>query len=331
MEEYKREIETTRIGCLGGSDGKLLQQVASLKYVPKSAYKRLAVCKGLIPQDNVSTQEMRFGDFIEQMIYDTICRGASVKYISNPLWESEKYTRKNVKLICHPDIVRIDKEGKAIYVYEVKTTKFDVTATKSTYRAQMFIEWTLAHELASKYGKDWKVYVYLVHYDTNGVDISNEEQWEFDGARMSMHRVSLSTLFDIGGAMDIIDTFLENFTEYYDGDEVDANLLPVNVQKQFDGVTTLLREIKAREDKVNAFKSKLYDFLVERGIAKIKCDDFSFTVVQPTESVSVDYKTLFAQEIESKKPRAAKKLKEKYKKTTQRKGYVLVKLNENKD
>jgi hypothetical protein len=141
----------------------------------------------------------------------------------------------------------------------------------------------------------------------------------------------LSKSYRLSDAMDIVDTFLENFNEYYESDEIDANLLPANVQKQFDGVTTLLREIKEREDKVNAFKSKLYDFLVERGIAKIKCDNFSFTVVQPSESVSVDYKTLFAQEIESKKPRAARKLKEKYKKTTQRKGYVLVKLNENKD
>lgn len=329
MEEYKREIETTRIGCLGGSDGKLLQQVASLKYIPKSAYKRLAVCKGLIPQDNVSTQEMRFGDFIEQMIYDTICRGASVKYVSNPLWESEKYTRKNVKLICHPDIVRIDEEGKTIYVYEVKTTKFDVTATKSTYRAQMFIEWTLAHELARKYGKDWKVYVYLVHYDTNGVDISNEEQWEFDGDRMSMHRITLSTLFDIGSAMDIIDTFLEDYTEYYDGDEVDGNLLPEKVKTEFDQVTTFLAEIKEREKKVEDFKKKLCSFMQEKGVKAIKTDAWSITLVNESESVNVDYKAIFANEIEAKKPRVANKLKKQYKKVTKKKAYVKISTREN--
>lgn len=329
MEEYKREIESTRIGCLGGSDGKLLQQVASLKYVPKSAYKRLAVCKGLIPQDNVSTQEMRFGDFIEQEIYDTICRGASVKYISNPLWESEKYTRKNVKLICHPDIVRIDKEGKAIYVYEVKTTKFDVTATKSTYRAQMFIEWTLAHELARKYGKDWKVYVYLVHYDTNDIDISNEEQWEFDGDRMSMHRISLSTLFDIGSAMDIIDTFLEDYTEYYDGDEVDAEYLPANVKEEFNKITAILSEIKERELKVAAFKEQLYKFMKEKDIKSVKNDMWSITRVDDSETKTFDHKRYIA-DMMKQHPYKTKKIVAEYTKTMIKKGYVSIKIKKEK-
>lgn len=329
MEEYKKEIESTRIGCLGGSDGKLLQQVASLKYIPKSAYKRLAVCKGLIPQDNVSTQEMRFGDFIEQEIYDTICRGASVKYVSNPLWESEKYTRKNVKLICHPDIVRIDKEGNAIYVYEVKTTKFDVTATKSTYRAQMFIEWSLAHELARKYGKDWKVYVYLVHYDTNGVDISNEEQWEFDGDRMSMHRISLSTLFDIGSAMDIIDTFLEDYTEYYDGDEVDAEYLPANVKDEFNKITTILSEIKERELKVAAFKEQLYKFMKDKDIKSVKNDMWSITRVDDSETKTFDHKRYIA-DMMKQHPYKTKKIVAEYTKTTIKKGYVSIKVKKEK-
>ena len=128
-------------------------------------------------------------------------------------------------------------------------------------------------------------------------------------------------------SMDIIDNFLQTFTEYYEQDEVDANLLPANVQSQFSEVAQFLREIKDREDKVAAFKTKLYDFLSERGIRKVACDDFSFTVVAPTQQISVDYKALFTQEIEAKKPRVAKQLKEKYKKTTNKKGYVLIHVN----
>ena len=90
-----------------------------------------------------------------------------------------------------------------------------------------------------------------------------------------------------------------------------------------------LREIKEREAKVDAFKAKLYDFLSERGIKKVSCDDFSFTVVAPTQQVSVDYKNLFTQEIEAKRPRVARQLKEKYKKTTNKKGYVIIKTNDN--
>ena len=50
VKDYKQEIAATRVGCLGSSDGKLLAQVDSLGKVPKSAYKRLAVVNGLIPQ-----------------------------------------------------------------------------------------------------------------------------------------------------------------------------------------------------------------------------------------------------------------------------------------
>ena len=57
------------------------------------------------------------------------------------------------------------------------------------------------------------------------------------------------------------------------------------------------------------------------------CDDFSFAVVAPTQQISVDYKALFTQEIEAKKPRVAKQLKEKYKKTTNKKGFVLIHVN----
>ena len=131
--------------------------------------------------------------------------------------------------------------------------------------------------------------------------------------------------------MDIIDTFLENFTEFYEQEEVDANLLPANVQSQFSEVAQFLREIKEREAKVDAFKAKLYGFLSERGIKKVSCDDFSFTVVAPTQQISVDYKALFTQEIEAKKPRVAKQLKEKYKKTTNKKGYVVIKIGNNND
>ena len=53
IQDYKQEVANTRKGCLGGSDGKMLSQIAALGYVPKSALKRLAVCKGLIEQEEM--------------------------------------------------------------------------------------------------------------------------------------------------------------------------------------------------------------------------------------------------------------------------------------
>jgi hypothetical protein len=328
MEDYKVHIEQTRKGNVGSSDSKMLQQIAELGKVPKSAIKRMAVIKGFTENENITSPAMRLGDFVETTTF-TMLHEKDERWESNKCLVSEKYSRKNCGCLTHIDYWRQDDEKKVITVGEQKATKLSFSQARDEYKNQLAHHYLLAKEYADKIG--YKVNILFAVYDTNGVS----EGDEYDPSRLTVKQLrnmdKISKSYRLSDAMDIVDDFLAGFNEYYESDEVDANLLPVNVQKQFDGITTLLREIKAREDKVNAFKSKLYDFLVERGIAKIKCDDFSFTVVQPSESVSVDYKTLFAQEIESKKPRAARKLKEKYKKTTQRKGYVLVKLNENKD
>ena len=62
MEDYKIDIEQSRKGNLGSSDARMLQQIAELGVVPKSAVKRLAIVKGLAENDNVYTPAMAFGD-----------------------------------------------------------------------------------------------------------------------------------------------------------------------------------------------------------------------------------------------------------------------------
>jgi len=330
MENYKDDIRNTRLGSLGSSDGKLIISVAESGFVPKSAYKRLAVCKGLIEQEDIPyTAAVRAGDELEMLVFEHL-KANDDRYQSNPCWVSKKYSRKNVKLLTHPDIVLQDDENKILNVYEVKCTKFTFEQTKDTYKAQLIIHWVIANEIAKELG-GYKVRLSLVHYSTEGMNL--EDGFEFDPSRLTVKTLrnmeKLSKSYHLAEAMDIIDTFLEDFNEYYEQEEVDANLLPANVQTQFSEVAQFLREIKEREAKVDAFKAKLYDFLSERGIKKVSCDDFSFTVVAPTQQISVDYKTLFTQEIEAKKPRVAKQLKEKYKKTTNKRGFVTIKTRDN--
>jgi hypothetical protein len=138
----------------------------------------------------------------------------------------------------------------------------------------------------------------------------------------------LSKSYHLAEAMDIIDNFLETFTEYYE-DEVDGNLLPEKVKTEFDQVTTFLTEIKEREKKVEDFKKKLTEFMISKGVKAIKTDAWAITLVNESESVSVDYKAVFANEIEAKKPRIANKLKKQYKKVTKKKAYVMIKTKEN--
>lgn len=329
MENYKEDIRNTRCGALGSSDGKLIISVAESGIIPKSAYKRLAVCKGLIEQEDIPyTAAVRAGDELEMLVFEHL-KANDDRYQSNPCWVSKKYSRKNVKLLTHPDIVLQDDENKILNVYEVKCTKFTFEQTKDTYKAQLIIHWVIANEIAKELG-GYKVRLSLVHYSTEGMNL--EEGFEFDPSRLTVKTLrnmeKLSKSYNLAEAMDIVDKFLENFNEYYEQEEVDANLLPANVQSQFSEVAQFLREIKEREAKVDAFKAKLYDFLSERGIKKVSCDDFSFTVVAPTQQVTFDAKK-FMEDMTAEHPRKAKQIREKYKKTTNKRGFVTIKTRDN--
>ena len=323
--DYKNEIVSSRVGNLGSSDAKMMMNIAKLGYVPTSAQERLAIAKGLVvPNDSGKTTEMIYGDYIEKQIFEMLSSN-DLPFVSNPCWISKKFSKKNVNLICHPDIVRFDDNEKTIFVYEVKATKFNVKVTKETYRAQMFIEWTIANEVAAQLGKEWKVKLYLAHYDTVGTDVEDETSWSFAPEKLSLHKMAFSKLFDVDAAMNIIDVFLKDFNEYYKGDEIESEYLPANVQDEFNAITNVLTEIKERETKVAEFKDKLYAFMCEKGIKSIKNEAWSITRVDPTESVSFNAKA-FLDEYAKKYPRKAKKLMETYEKRTKRKGYVNIKL-----
>ena len=329
MNESKNEILATRVGCLGGSDAKLIQGIAVANKIPQSAMKRLAVCKGLAEQPQFTNPAIEFGNYVESMVFESL-HSQDERWQSNPCLVSGKYSRKNVSVIDHIDLYLQDDDKKVITIGEVKATRSNYAQTYDEYKWQLLHHYLLGCEKAKELG-GYKVKIMLSHYCTEGIDLT--QPFEFDPSRLTVKTLrnmeKLSKSYHLAEAMDIIDTFLENFNEYYEQEEVDANLLPANVQTQFSEVAQFLREIKEREAKVDAFKAKLYDFLSERGIKKVSCDDFSFTVVAPTQQISVDYKALFTQEIEAKKPRVAKQLKEKYKKTTNKKGYVVIKTGNN--
>ena len=329
MEDYKSNIAQTRVGCLGGSDGKMLAQIASLGYVPKSAMKRLAVCKGIVQQEDIPyTAAVRAGDEIENAIYKHISE-TNPYYQSNPLWVSEKYSTKNVKLIAHPDIVLKDDERKTVYIYEVKTTKFSIEETRQTYKAQLFIESLLGKELASTYGKGWKVKLFLVHYNTDGLDLENGI--DFEPERMTIKEVRFTTpFFDIKRTMIIVDDFLETFNEYYEGDEIPSEYLPSNIREQFITITNVLQEIKKREKQVDDFKAKLTKFMKEKGIKSIKNDNWNITFVNETESRGFDSKR-FLEDMVKEHPRKAKKLLITYEKRTKRSAFVQIKLKDNNE
>lgn len=327
---HKAEIISTRTGCLGSSDARMLAQIDTLGYIPQSSYKRLALCKGLIENESITNRAMEFGDFVENQIYEHLSH-SDKRYESNPCWVSDKYSRKNVKCIDHIDITLADEDKKIIYAYEVKASHFTTEQVRQDYKAQLYHHALLAREQASKRGKGWKAKVFLVHYDTAGLDL--DMPFEFDSRRMTIKEVKfIKPVFNLSRAMDIVDGYLDGLEFYSDNEIVPAQLLPEKIQEQFMNIADVMRNIKAQEEKVEEFRHKLYDFMVEKGIKSVSGDDYSFTVVAPSQSVSFDSKAFMA-DYEQKFPRKAKWARERFKKITDKKGFlkVTIKNNNNND
>lgn len=328
MENFKEDIVATRVGHLGGSDAKLIQGIAIANKIPQSAMKRLAVCKGLAEQPQFTNPAIEFGNYVESMVFESL-HSQDARWQSNPCLVSTKYSRKNVAVIDHIDLYLQDDDKKVITIGEVKATRSNYAQTYDEYKWQLFHHYVLGCEKAKELG-GYKVKVMLSHYCTEGIDLT--QPFEFDTSRLTVKTLrnmeKLSKSYRIAEAMDIIDNFLESFTEFYE-DEVDGNLLPEKVKTEFDQVTTFITEIKEREKKVEDFKKKLCSFMQEKGVKAIKTDSWAITLVNESESVSVDYKAIFANEIEAKKPRIANKLKKQYKKVTKKKAYVMIKTKDN--
>lgn len=325
MYDHKEDVINTRKGCLGGSDAKMIAQIVENGSIPKSAMKRLAVCKGLIEHENFTNKYMEMGNFIEDAIYQNLV-SVDPRWQSNPCLVSKKFSRPNVKIIDHVDYMLQDDEKKVLTIGECKSTRLDFKQTKEEYMWQLRHHWLLASEYAKELG-GYKVVLQLVHYFTEGLEL--DEPFEFDPSRLTVKTLKGMEKevknYNLSQGADMIDEFLETFNEYYEDDEVPYEYLPANVKTQFDQIAVALAEIKEREDKVAQFKEKLYEFLVQKNVKGIRSDVWSITRVDATETSSFDAKK-FLEEYTKEHPTLASRLKKKYNKVAKRKGYVTIKL-----
>ena len=331
MEEldYKQDIIRTRTGNVGSSDARMLQQIAELGQVPKSAYKRMAVIKGLMENQDITTPAMRFGDYIENQVFANL-KASDERWQSNPCVFSKKYKRTNVGCLTHIDFLLQDDENKTLTIGECKATKLTFEQARNEYTYQLCHHYLLAQELAKSLG-DYKIKILLCVYDANGVDYENHE---FDPSRLTVKQIrgidKQSKMYMLDDAMDIINEFLAGFNEYYDGDEIESEYLPEKVKQEFDAITTILSEIKEREAKVEEFKTRLYDFMLSHDIKSIKGIDWGITRVDSSESRQFDSKA-FLSEYATKHPRLYQKLVKSYEKVVKRKGSVQIRLKNKKD
>lgn len=323
MEDYKIDVINTRKGCVGSSDAKMLAEIDRDGCVSNSMLKRLAVLKGFIEHEEISSPAMKYGDFIEQKIYECLSDGDDKKYYSsNPCIVSDKYSRNNVKVIDHVDFFYKNDDKKLICMYECKASKYNTTIVRQLYKAQLYHHYLIGKELAEKL--KYKLKIYLVHYDTSGVDL--EKPFEFDPSRMTVVNIKFKAqVFNMKKSIDILSAYLDTFTCYNAGDVIPFEYLPTRIQEQFNLIANVIREIKEKEAQVDEFKKKLYAFFEEKGIKNIKNDMFTITLFSPTESKSFDSKK-YLSDLEEKHPRVYKKIVKDYTKTTKKNGYVQIKL-----
>lgn len=331
MEElfdYKQDIIRTRTGNVGSSDARMLQQIAELGQVPKSAYKRMAVIKGLVENQDITTPAIRFGDYIENQVFANL-KEKDERWQSNPCVFSTKYKRTNVGCLTHIDFLLEDDENKTLTICECKATKLSFEQARHEYAYQLCHHFLLAQELAKSLG-GYKVKILLCVYDANDVDYNDHE---FDPSRLTVKQLrnieKESSKYMLSDAMDIVSSFLESFDSYYEGDEIDSVYLPEKVKQEFDTITTILTEIKEREAKVEEFKARLYDFMLSHDIKSIKNEAWGITRVDESTSKQFDSKRYF-NDFASKHPRLYSKIRKEYDKTVQKKGYVIIKLKDKK-
>lgn len=319
---YKDEIISSRVGNLGGSDARILAAIAKNGCVQRAQVERLAIAKGLYERPNITNIAMQYGDFIENMIYDSLVQ-VDERWESNKCFRSQKYGREGLGLLVHIDFSLFDESrDKPLLLWvECKATTTDIEQTYKDYKEQLYVEYVLGKELAEQLGADFKLE--LCHYDASVMfEDEFQLQFAFDPDKISRKKVIFKKpVFDISSGMDIAAQYVSEMTEYK-REEIDWDYLPAEVQEQMKQVNNILVSIKEKQDSIEEFKSRFYDFLCKNEIKSVKTPYFTISRVDEAISMQFD-KIKFASE--------HPELVAEYQKEVKKKGYVLIKTKEVKD
>nr|UVX47348.1 MAG: alkaline exonuclease [Bacteriophage sp.] len=319
---YKDEIISSRVGNLGGSDARILAAIAKNGCVQRAQVERLAIAKGLYERPNITNLAMQYGDFIENMIYDSLVQ-VDERWESNKCFRSQKYGREGLGLLVHIDFSLFDESrDKPLLLWvECKATTTDIEQTYKDYKEQLYVEYVLGKELAEQLGADFKLE--LCHYDASVMfEDESQLQFAFDPDKISRKKVIFKKpVFDIASGMDIAAQYVSEMTEYK-REEIDWDYLPAEVQEQMKQVNNILVSIKEKQDSIEEFKSRFYDFLCKNEIKSVKTPYFTISRVDEAISMQFD-KVKFASE--------HPELVAEYQKEVKKKGYVLIKTKEVKD
>ena len=288
---YKQNIEATRIGGFGGSDAKMFYRVGlkGLSALTNSDKKRIRVAKGIDEYKPVFINEaMQRGHDFEDWFEE-----ASKKegYKSD---REKKFTRnlaKNFDTFFHADFSDKDR------IYELKCVS-DVDSAKDDYLAQL--QW---QNLISG------MKVYLIVSDS-ALDFEFHKDAELIPRDEKVIEILLNGIKLIDDNWDNLD--LEVGEEWSESDLMPFEKNDINV------FTSYLQRIQELEALAEESKAKVFQFMKDNNIKSLRSDFYTVTFIPESTTSTLDKKKLFTEHPEINESD--------YLKTSPKKAYITVKL-----
>lgn len=287
MNDYKQEIEQTRIGALGSSDAALVYHIAEVGFdnISDTERYRLAVLTGQAERVDYKTAAMALGDTIEGVIYDII-RKNYPQAKSNPLHEVPEMARfYGVGIINHID-VEVEEDSRVRW-YEIKASKFDTNEVYAKYYAQLQWHYMMMDKITAD-GIDKKLY--LVHYKTDVTE-------QFDAQNLTVQEVERDEEFisQFYAGLMILREKLPAFV-YTKGEEMPIRIVDdERVQALRSAAETAIAKVKVLERQIADFKAALCEYMVANNIKKIVADDYSVTLTAASVAKTFDSKRFKAE------------------------------------
>lgn len=287
---------------IGSSDAEMIAKIGRLGHVPESYNIRLGQLIGAYEPQQITTEAIEKGNYIEGMFYELIAEKWLGEKRSNPLFISKKLSHYiHFDVINHIDVEVIDK--LMLLWYEHKATNHD--SIDEVYKKYFFqLQWhcMLQGERADQEGT--LPILKLAWFSTK------KNSLEFMDVKPEY---GVFELFKRG--LDILDKHLETF-EFKMPETVEAAYLPDTVKKVVEQTANYLAEINRLNDEVAKLKETLKVAMERAGIKKIDNEYLSITYVPEGETARLDMAKLKVEMPE---------IAEKYTKIVKRKPFVTFK------
>jgi len=284
MENYKNEIERTRVGSLGSSDAAIVAKVGSagVEALTDTDLYRLAVMTGQAERVDFQTPAMRLGDKIEMEIYDAI-KSKHPQAVSNPLRTDVQMSNYyGFGIISHIDVEVATDEDISVKWYEIKASRKTTDEVLQTYAAQLQWHWMVLNKVAAA---DVQKSLYLVHYQTGVTE-------EFDANNITIVPVSMDDIMQgqLYDGLIRLKEFLPTF-KYVRPEEMSIRLVgDAEVQSLRERAEEAIIVVKQLETQIEEFKAALKNYMTANGIKKIYSDNYCVTLTAATKVQTFDSK-----------------------------------------